>query len=134
MVWKAVVTGFGGGFASLRGGKRVIRVWEDELGFEVAMGNEPTKVKREKGSKGVEKWQIARCWEVLFSLSPQAWSTPGTPETDKEFAARRFTSLQSNRVSYSSCVRQYLGLPWCYRRSMKRHGRMYDSCRVEMLH
>ena len=90
------------------------------------MGSEPIEVEREKWRRGVEKSQIARCWEVLFSLGPRAWSTPGTPETDKAIAARRFTSLQSNRVSYSSCVRQYLGLPSCYRRSMKRHGRIYD--------
>ena len=57
-------------------------MWEDELGFEVEMGNEPIEVEREKRRRGVEKSQIAR-WEVFFSLSPPAWSTPGTPETDK---------------------------------------------------
>ena len=102
-----VVTGFGGGFVPLQGSERAgeIRVREDELGFEVEMGYKPIDVEREKRRRGVEKSQIARCWEVLFSLGPRAWSTPGTPETEKEFTARRFTSLQSNRVSYSSCVR-----------------------------
>ena len=79
-------------------------MWEDELGFEVEMGYKPIEVQREKRRRGVEKSQITRCWEVLFSLGPRAWSTPGTPEMEKEFAARRFTSLQWNRVLYSSCV------------------------------
>lgn len=37
-----------GGFVPLRGSERVgeIRVWEDELGFEVEMGSEPTGVER----------------------------------------------------------------------------------------
>ena len=66
---------------------------DDELGCEVEMGGEPTKVEREKRRREVQKWQIARCWEVLFSLGPRAWSRPGTRETGEEFAARRFTSL-----------------------------------------
>ena len=104
-VWKVVVTGFGRGFVLLQGSERVgeIRVWEDELGFEVEMGYKPIGVEREK-RRGVEKSQIARCWEILLCLGPQAWSMPGTPETEKEFAARWFTSLQSNRVLCSSCV------------------------------
>ena len=80
----------------------MIRVWEDELGFEAAMGNEPTKVKREKGSKGVEKWQVARCWEVLFSLGPQAWSTSGTPENSHHVGLH--PAYQANSVTYSSSM------------------------------
>ena len=65
---------------------------DDELGFEVEMWDEPTEVEREK-RRGMEKWQIARCLGVLFSLGPRAWSTPETGETGEKFAARRFTSL-----------------------------------------
>ena len=67
---------------------------DDELGFEVEMGNESTEVEREKEKRKreVQKWQIAPCWEVPFSLGPRAWSTPGTRETEEESAARRFTS------------------------------------------
>jgi ABC-type glutathione transport system ATPase component len=97
-VWEAVVTGFGGGFVPLKGSERVgeMRVSDDELGFEFGMGNEPTEVEKEKRRREIEEWRISRCWEVLSALGPSAWSTPGTtgiPETGKEFASRRFTSL-----------------------------------------
>ena len=47
-------------------------MWEDELGFEVEMGNESTEVEREKEMRRreVQKWQIGPCWEVLFPLGP----------------------------------------------------------------
>ena len=70
-----------------------IPVGDDELGFEVEMGDEPTEVEREKTRREVQKWQIVRRWEVLFSLDPGAWSTPAARETEEEFVARRFTSL-----------------------------------------
>ena len=70
-----------------------IPVGDDELGFEVGMGDKSTEVEREKRRRGVEKWQIVRCWEVLFSLDPGAWSTPRTRETGEEFAAHRFIPL-----------------------------------------
>ena len=45
-VWKAVVTGFGGGFVPLRGSEGVgeISMGDDDLGFEGVMGNESTEV------------------------------------------------------------------------------------------
>ncbi|EDR07846.1 uncharacterized protein LACBIDRAFT_298087 [Laccaria bicolor S238N-H82] len=69
-VWEAVVTGFGGVLSRLEGA----RGWEQR--------------RRE-----IEKWRIARCWDVLSALGPRAWSTSGTPETEREFAVRRFTAL-----------------------------------------
>ena len=67
------------------------------------MGNEPTEVEREeKRSKGVEKWQITRCWEVLFSFGPRAWSTPGTPDNSHHVGLH--PAYQANSVTYSSSV------------------------------
>ena len=45
------------GFVSFRMGQRVgeICVGDDELGFEVEMGDEPTQVEREK-RREVQKW------------------------------------------------------------------------------
>ena len=31
-------------------------LWDDELGFEVEMENEPTEVKREKRRREVQRW------------------------------------------------------------------------------
>ena len=47
---------------------------DDELGFKVDMGDEPTKVEREKEKRRreVQKWQIALCWEVLYSFGSRA--------------------------------------------------------------
>lgn len=102
-VREAVVTGFGGVFVLLRGNlERVdeihfedneIRFEDDDLGFEVDMGNEPTEVEQEKRRREVEKWRIARCLDILSALGPQAWSFPGSLETEREFAPRRFTYL-----------------------------------------
>jgi hypothetical protein len=73
-VWKVVITGFGGGFVPLRWSERVgeIRVGDYGLGFEVEMVNEPTELEKTKRRREVAKWQIARGWEVLFSLGPRA--------------------------------------------------------------
>lgn len=59
----------------------------------------------------MEKWQIARCWEVLFSLGPRAWSTPGTPELEKEFAARRFESLWPGEQRIVLLIRALVSRP-----------------------
>ena len=79
----------------IRGSEKVgeIPAGDDEPGFEVEMGDEPTEVEREKRRREVQKRQIAQCWEVLFSLDPGACSTLGARETEEEFAARRFTPL-----------------------------------------
>ena len=82
-----------------------IPVGDDELGFEVEMGDGPTEVEMERWRREAQKWHIARRWEVLFSLGPRAWSTPGTLETEKN--SQHFGSHSSHRpnsVSYSSCV------------------------------
>ena len=94
-VWGAVVTGFGGGFVPLKGSERVgeIHVGDDELGFGVGMGNEPSEAEKENRRREIEEWRISRCWDVLSALGPSAWSTPGTPGMERQFAARRFTSL-----------------------------------------
>ena len=95
---------------------------DDELGFEVEMGNEATEMEREKDKRReVQKWQIAPCWEVPFSLGPRAWSTPGTRETE-ESAARRFTSPSPGE----QCIVLFMCVPWSSRRSMEQDGRMYD--------
>ena len=98
MAWEAVVTGIGGGFIPLKGNERVgeICVGDDELGFEVEMGNKPTEQEEERRRKEVEEWRISRCWELLSALGRSSWSTPGTTETleaGEEFAFRRCTSL-----------------------------------------
>ena len=78
---------------------------DDELGFEVEMGDEPTEVEREKRRREVQKWQIARCWEVLFSLGPRAWShqEPRRRKKNSQHVGSH-PSHQANGVSYSSCV------------------------------
>ena len=84
---------------------REIPAGDDELGFEVEMEDELTEVEREKRRREVRKWHIARCWEVLFSLGPRAWSTPGTLETEKNSQhVGPHPSRQANGVSYSSLV------------------------------
>ena len=71
------------------------RVGDDELGFEVGIGNEPTEADKKKRRREIDKCRISRCWEVL-PPGPSAWSTPGTagtPVMEREFADRRFRSL-----------------------------------------
>ena len=50
-----------------------ISVRDDELGFEVDMGDEPTEGEEQEGSAKVANRS------VLGGLDPRAWSTPGTP-------------------------------------------------------
>ena len=64
--------------------------------LEVEIGDEPTEVERER-RREVQKWQIARCWEVLSSVDPGAWFTLGTRETEEKSAAPRFTSLSPGK-------------------------------------
>ena len=112
-LWEAVVTGFGGGFVPLKGSERVgeIRVGDEDLGFEVGMGNEPSEVEKEKRRREVGKWRISRCWQVLSALGPRAWSTPGTTETERQFAARRFTSLSPGEQRIVLLMRALVSRP-----------------------
>ncbi|EDR07852.1 uncharacterized protein LACBIDRAFT_327599 [Laccaria bicolor S238N-H82] len=106
-VWEAVVTGFGGGFVPLKGSERVgeIRVADEELGFELS------DVEKEQRRREVEKWRIARCWDVLSALGPRAWSTSGTPETERQFAARRFTALSPGEQRIVLLMRALVSRP-----------------------
>jgi len=112
-VWEAIITGFGGGFVPLKGSERVgeMHVGDDELGFEVGMGKDSSEVEKEKRRREIEEWRIARCWEVLYALGPRAWSTTGTPETEKEFAARRFTSLSPGEQRIVLLMRALVSRP-----------------------
>ena len=112
-VWEAVVTGFGGGFVPLKGSERVgeIRVGDEELGFEVGMGNEPSEVEKENRRQEIEDLRISRCWDVLSTLGPSAWSTSGTPETERQFAARRFTSLSPGEQRIVLLMRALVSQP-----------------------
>ena len=51
-----------------------------------------------------EEWRISRCWDVLSALGPRAWATLGTSETERKFAARRFTSLSARARLPASLV------------------------------
>ena len=49
---------------------------------------------------------------MLFrSLGPSAWSTPGTPETERQFAARRFTSLSPGEQRIVLLMRALVSRP-----------------------
>ena len=97
----------------LKGSERVgeIYVGDEELGFEVGMVNEPSEVEKEKRRRKVEKWRSDRCWEVLSALGPRAWSTPGTTETEREFAARRFTSVSPGEQRIVLLMRALVSRP-----------------------
>ena len=59
----------------------------------------------------MQQWQITRWWEVLFSLGSRAWSTLGTLETRKGFAARRFTSLSPGEQCIILLMRALVSQP-----------------------
>ena len=104
-VWKVVVTGVGGGFVPLGGRERVgeTYVGDDELRFEVDMGDESTEVEREK-RREVER---GRSLGAGRSFSPLTQK----PGPRQELGRRKKNSQHvgshpSHRanVSYSSCM------------------------------
>jgi len=107
MVWEAIITGFGGGFILLKGSGRVgeICVGDDELGFELGMGNGPAEQEKEKWGR---KWKSGKSFGAGMSSPPLAHE-PGLPQElqRQKKNSQLIVSCPSplgNSASSSSCV------------------------------
>jgi len=111
-VWEAVTTGFDGGFvprtrdASLeqrrQGGVGYVDVSDEELGLGLESTN--AEVIREKH----KHWRIARCWEVLKALGPEAWNGR---DSAMNFAKQNFSSLSAGEQRLVLLMRALVGRP-----------------------
>ena len=128
-VWEAVIIGFGGGFVPLQGSERVgeIRLWDDELGFEVEMRNESTEVDREKRRRSgkVANRSVLGGTLLLWPTSPVHARNFGDGKRIRSTAIYiPLTRRTMNRTPHA-CI-SILASLGASRRRMEQDGRGYD--------